>query len=55
VAYTKPRNHGLKVATIADQLAVALSAKVPVNDPVEVARMDSFDAGEVEVSFCSRL
>jgi hypothetical protein len=42
----------LKVATRADQLAVLLSVKVALYDPVEVANIDSFAAGDVPVS-CS--
>ena len=43
----------LNVATRADQLALALSVKVPLYVPVEVASSDSFAAGE-PVGFFSR-
>ena len=40
------------VATIADQFVPALNEKVPLNDPVVIANIDSFAARELTVS-CS--
>jgi len=47
--------HGLKVATMADQFTLEVTLKVAANDPVEVTSIVSFDAGEVDVSFCSKV
>ena len=48
-------NYGLNVATRADQLALDPRVKVPVYDPVEITSIDSFAAGEVDVSFWSKV
>jgi hypothetical protein len=49
-AVSNRRNYYWKVAMIADQLALPLSVKVAVYDPVMITSFDSFVAGEVDVS-----
>jgi hypothetical protein len=53
--FSEHANHCLKVAMSADQFALPLSVKVPVNDPVEVTTIDSLPAFEPAAFFCRRV